>query len=239
MTKKISYDKYLKAQKYESNQEIKEAYREDTVGRKYHAPIVGKNKPRLNGESGPVTSVNLNEPMTWAEFRGLSDTLRIKYLEHLRDYYKATVTCIAEMMGTHRTRLSGLISKMGRQGMFSRGASKLAGNDLEKWNAFLNSGKKIPLKIEENLAEELEEFVDELAGEDVRESVSVVNNTVNALPTPAKDESDYSMRLSDCEFTFKGKFNIQDIVKRLSACIDEGTECRIKILMYGYDGVND
>ncbi len=192
---------------FNEKQEIREVYNEDTRGRKYHTPIVTKKDPRFKAESGPVTSIDLNAPMTWTEFKALPDTLKIKYLEHLRDYYRANMSTIARMFGITQPTLQPIVNKLGLKGTFSRAPRVLRDNDLAKWNTFLNSGK------DDSEANVVDDFKEE--------------------QTPIETESSGSMKFTGCTFSFEGKFNVQDIVKKLSVCIDEGTECRIRISMWG------
>lgn len=54
-------------------------------------------KRKLNG---PVTTVNLNQPIRWQEFKALnSDSLKKSYLTNLLNTYKPTANMIGEMMG--------------------------------------------------------------------------------------------------------------------------------------------
>ena len=201
--------------KFAENKEIKESYNEDTRGRKYHAHFTTKHSPRFKNEASKVSSINLNAPMTYHEFKQLPDTLKIKYLEHLRDYYEVSITLIANMFGRAQTTLQAVINKLGLKGTFPINRRNLPSHVLDRWNTFLNSGEEV---------------------EEPKEEKAPVINTIMSLPEPDpipyKTVSNNSMNFTGCTLGFKGKFNVQDIVKKLSACIDEGMECRIRISVH-------
>jgi hypothetical protein len=49
---------------------------------------------------GPVTTLKLNEPMTWADFLALSEEHKRLYLSHLMELYHPSAAKLAEMFGT-------------------------------------------------------------------------------------------------------------------------------------------
>lgn len=55
---------------------------------------------------GPVVTLRLNEPMTWADFLALSDEHKRLYLGHLMELYHPDAAKLAEMFGTSRTAVS-------------------------------------------------------------------------------------------------------------------------------------
>lgn len=56
--------------------------------------------------NGPVVTLRLNEPMTWAEFLAHSDEHKRLYLSHLMELYHPDAAKLAEMFGTSRAAVS-------------------------------------------------------------------------------------------------------------------------------------
>lgn len=80
--------------------EIQEVYKEDTSGRRYHAPTLSKKGERYKEPpSEPPVTVNIKRPMRRDEFRRLSDSLKAIYIKSLCEQYQATATQIANMLG--------------------------------------------------------------------------------------------------------------------------------------------
>ena len=130
--------------------DIQEAYAEDTVGRKYHAPIKSKRLSESKGENGDVTTLNLNEPMTKEEFRKLSDTLKVMYVRNLHQTYGVTMKQIAEMLGYNVSHFSSsVITRLNLKGMFK--GRKPTQKQLALWKKFLKQGESVceaPMKQE-------------------------------------------------------------------------------------------
>ncbi len=61
--------------------------------------LTEKEKRKMNSS---VSRYNLNQPMTWAEFKALPDDLKKQYIYRLRNLYQATAKTLAEMFGVTR-----------------------------------------------------------------------------------------------------------------------------------------
>lgn len=121
--------------------DIQEVYKEDTIGRRYHTPIISKKGGTFK-EPKPETpiTVNVKSPISLEEFRKLTDSLKIIYIKSLREQYGATSTQIAEMLGYSPSHFSKIVSKLGLVGLFSRGG-RLSKKQKSEWNKFLKSGE--------------------------------------------------------------------------------------------------
>lgn len=120
--------------------EVKQVYKEDTVGRKYHIPIISKKQAEDKGDNGELMTLNVNKPMSKDEFRQLSDSLKVMYIQHLRKTYGVTMTQIADMLGYNVSHFSSkIISRLNLRGQF-RG-HRPTKKQLALWKKFLKSGE--------------------------------------------------------------------------------------------------
>ena len=58
--------------------------------------LTAAQKRALNG---PVESVNLKEPMDWASFKALPESLQVEYIRYLKSEYQANDVMIGKMFG--------------------------------------------------------------------------------------------------------------------------------------------
>lgn len=72
---------------------------------KVRLPSDNLTPAQLRQKSGPVEAYNLGRPMKWQELQALPYDLRKKYLEKLRDEYKATQVMLAKMLDISLTTL--------------------------------------------------------------------------------------------------------------------------------------
>lgn len=193
---------------YISDQEIREVYQEDTVGRKYRVPIVSKNNTLEKGDAPKeAVTLKLNQPMSYNEFKLLSDNLKIMYIKHLRQCYKATRFHVAEALGINPSTVSHrIIEGLGLKGLFTKGPQM---NDEQKkaWDKFMG-------KREESTPTEVVEDVKPI------ETEAIEVNPVNPVATAEV-----------CSFHFmqKGRLNMYEFCKRLNSMIAEGTDCVITV----------
>ena len=179
--------------------EIQEAYKEDTIGRRYHAPILSKkNDLHNNAKAEDPVTLNLNKPMGRSEFKGLSDSLKTLYIKHLRDKYNVTMVQMAEMLGYSTSGFHNIVSGLKLNGIFKRdGAPNNKKNNDAEWNSFLNNGDN-PAKNEKRKANDM-----------VRKNKS--------------------LGVCDCSFTVKGAMNVSEISEMISAMVTDGTTCVINV----------
>lgn len=109
--------------------------------------------------TGPI---DINKPITWAEFRSLPDALKIAYINWLRDKFNLPDKAIADMFGVHRTTMGPMLDKFNLR------------NDKRSprtnWNkeAFLawRTGAD-PKLVKENMVEDTESMVEDQEVEDI------------------------------------------------------------------------
>lgn len=89
--------------------------------------------------SGPVTSVKLDEPMAYKDFKGLSEDLQRAYIENLQTLYGASDAMLAEMFG-----ISASMGYTVRKGLGlpavdrKRPTNEVLEVRHARWRAFLN-----------------------------------------------------------------------------------------------------
>lgn len=116
-------------------------------------------KAQREALNGPFTTIFLNQPMDWETFKGLSDTLKVKYIENLRSTYRANAAMLAQMFGVGDDTVARMLKKIGlkpgKRG--GDGGSKLYKQKMAAWDAFCNGvvggGDNVQPK-EENPVEE-------------------------------------------------------------------------------------
>ena len=72
--------------------------------------LTDAQKRKLNG---PLYTVNLNQPMSWEDFKGLTDTLKREYLEGLMANYRASMKMLGRMFGVQSVTVSREMKRLG------------------------------------------------------------------------------------------------------------------------------
>lgn len=193
------------------DQEIREAYKEDTIGRRYYPSIVSKHTDRIKEEGGEVITMNLNKPMKVKEFKKLSDESKIKYITHLKKTYNVNIHAIYEMLGCSRSWFHQFVTKpLGLSKMFMVGKQMTFEENL-KWNEFLKDTDNIE-NTYENLSENSVKNT---------ENQNIVDNF--KAPEPLK------MEVLNANFTVSGVFDAQRFSDILKNYINEGCQCEISV----------
>lgn len=134
--------------------------------------LTASQKKKMNGD---VKTVDLNKPMDWKSFKGLSPFVMETYCKHLVDAYGANQTTIAQMFGVHQTAVSHLLIDNNIHIKFPR-YKKL---DTEKWNVFLQG----------NAAEFVQDDVAEDPKQDPEQKLSGDLNDIAETGTFSADSS--------------------------------------------------
>lgn len=95
-------------------------------------------RKELNAMNGEVKSYNVNSPMTWKEFKGLPDDIKIIYIKLLREKFDAPDTRIAEMLGASQQTFARYVAQLG---INCGKRIKHKNFDAEAFNAWVN-GKR-------------------------------------------------------------------------------------------------
>lgn len=96
------------------------------------------SKKERDALNGPVTEMNLNQPMDWRSFKKMSDSLKVEYIKYLQETYDANTMMLAEMFGCTNVTVSSAMKRLGlstkRKDHVTRGAEFEA--KMEAWRAF-------------------------------------------------------------------------------------------------------
>jgi hypothetical protein len=116
----------------------------------------------MNGE---VKSYRLNEPMTWKEFKGLPDDIKVTYIKLLREKWGVPDSHIAEMMGIGRCSISQEMTRLNLNGGWKQRGYKWDAEGFKAWAHGVPVVEDEPVQDtkEEAIPEEvIEEPVDEV-----------------------------------------------------------------------------
>lgn len=192
--------------------EIQTAYKEDTVGRHYHTPIVTKRSPIRMEKPSPPVIFSLNKPIGRDDFKKLSDETKVMYIKHLKEKYNATAGQIAEMLGYNRGYFSkGFITPLGINDLFPKGG-KVSKKQIAGWKMFLKSKEST-------------------------ESEPAAEFTTSSEVKPAETTAENTF--CDCSFTLKGKLKVLEIAKKINAMVEDGVECLISIAIKSLDNIEN
>lgn len=191
-----------------TNQEIREAYKEDTVGRKYRTPVHFKPTAMdYKEEFGDCVTLKLNEPMSWNQFKGLSDSLKVKYITHLKEVFNVSQIALAKMFNVVPSTIHKTINALNLVELFEH--THMTKTEKAVWNDFLKGIAKI--------------------GAGIGLDTEKVENTESVESVKL---STSSMKLSSFTFNFSGSFNSIELINSIKTVIDEGTDCHITIGVY-------
>lgn len=96
--------------------DIRETYKADTVGRKYHKGIKNKYTRKEVYKSTCMEenskTFNLDNPIDVSEFNEMSYSTKRDYLTHLREKYNATDGAVAEMLGLSNPKFLYVLNQL-------------------------------------------------------------------------------------------------------------------------------
>lgn len=114
--------------------------------------------------NGKVSTVKMNEPMTWKDFKAISKELQSEYLNGLIRRYNVSATVIAkEMFGINNQYLCTYVRSQNLNVKFQKGLI-MSDKLREAWEKFLNPE---PIEHEVLVEEVPEEVVNESAAEEL------------------------------------------------------------------------
>jgi hypothetical protein len=196
--------------------------------------------------NGPTVTYKLGEPMAWAQFTGMPRDLQRKFIEKLRDEYKATSAMIShEMFGMAESTLSRYTNMKAPElkGMFPKARRpKPTKAEREKWLEFigkpdLDDDKAIkPYRIEEPEPETVPHPTDDGkffmkyapgalgSGESVAETPAPVCEDDLMSRIIRECEETKRQRLTRISVDYEGAFNFDDVCAMIAECM-EGKTC--------------
>lgn len=205
--------------------EIKEAYREDTVGRKIPSSIVTKKDiVGSKGENSECVTAEFNKPMTKRKFKYLSNKTKIAYITHLENTYGVLRRDIATMLGYTENTFSKICRDQLHMGSVRGGRKEqLKGEDLERWQRFLN-GECPETTVPNELAD------GKLTLDD--KEMLMVDEGVSKEPV-----AEYTPGLKTTKLCIEqvGEFYIEDLTMLIKLAIPKGTKCRVNLCIEGLE----
>lgn len=189
------------------DKEIKDVYTEDTKGRKYHTNIITKQKERTKEEASECTTLNLNEPMIWSEFKNLTDDLKRMYIRHLLKTYNPTQKEIYLMLECSAAHFHRCITALGLVGIFPGRSNKQTKAQKKAWITFL-SKKPNP---------------------DVTPKTKIEPTPETEIKLEPTTETKQHTTIENLYFTQSGPFNAEEFIKRITTFIKDGDDCTIAI----------
>ena len=201
--------------------EIRDIYNEDTIGRKYHAPIVTKknNSDRWQTPEPPVT-VNVKKPMCKKEFKQLPSSLQAEYIKSLKQNYDATATQIGEMLGYAQGYIHDVIKKLGLSSLFPAGGRK-SSEQHKNWELFLSQLSDASDTDEQTKKQERKIYT-EPAPLSFPAGFKDMSSKNRCVPQP-------DTTFKQCSFVLTGALDVGDICRKISAMVPNGTSCEVSI----------
>lgn len=92
-----------------------------TKSRKCSLPSDHLTEKEWRKMNGPITTVNLNAPIAWGEFKMLSNDLKFQYIKMLSDRFNATKLGICDAFGISFGTLTSGIADLGVNELFYSG----------------------------------------------------------------------------------------------------------------------
>lgn len=118
----------------------------------------------LREMSGEVVSF-MQKPMKWKDFKDMPIEAQKRYIEWVRDEYKASAIKIAEMLGVHSVTF-GRYNKESLWLTFK--STRMSNKELERWKEFCGKSKNEPVSCDE------EKVVEEVAEPEQEEMPSIL-----------------------------------------------------------------
>lgn len=107
--------------------------------KKVTLPSDGMTRKQWESKNGEITTVQMNQPMTYKEFKSIPEDLQERYLACLVDGYRVTSKHLAEMLGTDHRTLRSYIRNHGFDKIhFRKGAVHLTEEEQADWDEFLS-----------------------------------------------------------------------------------------------------
>lgn len=104
--------------------------------KKCSLPSDNLTEAQMRKRSGPVQSVQLGQPCTWEQFKGLSDTLKKSYLMDLHNTYRASSGMLSKMFGVHITMVCDERARLGLPNC--KKGHRASKEQRAMWEAFCN-----------------------------------------------------------------------------------------------------
>lgn len=92
---------------------------------------------QLKKMSGPCISVQMNAPMSYGEFKTLSEDLQREYIRGLQEKYRAKLMWIADMLSVSRYTLLAIYKRLGISNKFPPASTEAIKQKRLAWEQFV------------------------------------------------------------------------------------------------------
>ena len=117
----------------------------------------------IKAMSGECKTYKLNSPMTWREFKGMPDDIKITYIKLIREKFGATDSAIGKMMRTNSCSFSQEMNRLGiRTGKHTGGGAKWDKEGFHAWVNRFAATDEVAQETVEETAEEVAEVIEEV-----------------------------------------------------------------------------
>lgn len=161
---------------------------------------------KLNGE---VITMNLNQPMQWKEFKGLTASLQEEYLKHLISRFDVNAASLGKMFNVHTVTVRNYIRDHNLNVRFAVGHS-MDRDHKSAWEVFLGNCDEPAESTDEN-----------------ENAVTAAANCSSEIRS--KTAEDDIMTMNQFSMRFSGKFNADMIANTLRYMVSDGTIVDITI----------
>ena len=155
---------------------------------------------QMRGLNGKIQSFGLSKPMTWEQFKAMSNDIQIEYLMNLNKAFNVNVTGLAKMFGITGQALRNYFAKYNIRFMDVSGRlHRMSRAEQEIWDEFINAAEK--------------EIIE------TTNIKSVAPEVVRVKPTV----------MTQFMITFKGVLDVSAIANSLLNILGDGSEGQIVI----------
>lgn len=192
------------------DENIREVYTTDTVGKKYHTPIVSKQTPTIkDSKQAEVLTANLTQKVDKKTFLKMSNASKKEYIEQIREKYSPTNIELSRAIGISPATLYVVLNELYPNGRSKYSAGKRTPEQEIGWQIFIG--------LREAPAEQ------------------VVEQPVEEQPTvEQKEEPTPRKPVVSCRrvtFDVEGPLNVQDIATKIGVMVADGVNCRVSVIL--------
>lgn len=198
--------------------------------KKVTLPSDGMTRKQWERKNGEVTTVKMNQPMTYEEFKSIPEDLQERYLACLVDGYRVTSKHLAEMLGTDHRTLRSYIRNHGFDKIhFRKGAVHLTEEEQADWDEFLS---RRDISKEESIVEPLVGYIQE------RDIIEEPEEPNDISEESVDEEDDFTetlnifteaLNINSIHLNFEGNLDISVISTFLKIAIGEKVHGELQI----------
>ena len=187
--------------------------------------------------NGKVSTVKMNEPMSWSEFKTLSEDIQSEYLNKLIRRFNVTATVIAkEMFGINNQYLCSFVRNRKLNVKFQKGVT-MSDRERDAWESFLNPAPEkreaAESSVEENISVIAEEPIKEpelTMPEAATEVCAFDPNGVLAMIGCKKPICSTGTQMSQFSFLFEGELDTNMIMNSVRGILGEGRTGKLQVI---------